>query len=419
MSVPQVAITSPSDGIAFDVERVRADFPALHQEVHGKPLVYLDNAASAQTPQQVIDAITSYYTRDRANVHRGVHLLSQRATQRFDEAREKTRVFLNAAESREIVFTRGATESLNLVAFSLAERLQPGDEILITGLEHHSNIVPWQMVAEQRGAKLRVAEISDSGEVPLETFASQLSEKTRIAAFSHVSNALGTINPVTDMVRLAKEVGALTVLDGAQAVCHRRVDVQAIGCDFYAFSGHKLFGPTGVGVLYGKGQLLDEMPPWQGGGDMIRSVRFEKTEYAAAPMRFEAGTPSISAVIGLGAAIDYVQSLDMHAATAHEQALLAYVTEKAKEIPGLRCIGTAPAKEAVFSFVLDDVHPHDIGTIMDMEGVAIRTGHHCAQPVMERFGLPATARASFAFYNTFEEVDALVKGLHRCVALLR
>lgn len=338
---------------------------------------------------------------------------------RFDETRERTRAFLNAESSREIVFTRGTTESLNLVAHGLGARLQSGDEILLTGLEHHSNIVPWQLLAEKSGATIRVAPINDAGEVPLEDFAAQLTSRTRIAAFAHVSNALGTVNPVREMVRLAQAVGALTVVDGAQAVCHRRIDVQSLDCDFYAFSGHKLFGPTGVGVLYGRASLLDAMPPWQGGGDMIRSVRFAKTEYADAPMRFEAGTPSIADVIGLGAALEYLGALDWTAAATHEQALLAYVTEKAAEIPGLRCIGTAQDKEAVFSFVLDDVHPHDVGTILDMEGIAIRTGHHCAQPVMERFGLPATARASFAFYNTFEEVDALVQGIHRCIAMLR
>lgn len=419
MSATQTGAETMAARSTFDVQNVRADFPALHQDVHGKRLVYLDNAASAQTPQCVIDAITSYYTRDRANVHRGVHLLSQRATMRFDETRERTRAFLNAESSREIVFTRGTTESLNLVAHGLGARLQSGDEILLTGLEHHSNIVPWQLLAEKSGATIRVAPINDAGEVPLEDFAAQLTSRTRIAAFAHVSNALGTVNPVREMVRLAQAVGALTVVDGAQAVCHRRIDVQSLDCDFYAFSGHKLFGPTGVGVLYGRASLLDAMPPWQGGGDMIRSVRFAKTEYADAPMRFEAGTPSIADVIGLGAALEYLGALDWTAAATHEQALLAYVTEKAAEIPGLRCIGTAQDKEAVFSFVLDDVHPHDVGTILDMEGIAIRTGHHCAQPVMERFGLPATARASFAFYNTFEEVDALVQGLHRCIAMLR
>lgn len=403
----------------FDVRAAREDFPALHQEVHGKPLVYLDNAASAQTAQAVLDAMHAFYAHDRANIHRGVHVLSQRATKSFEDTREKTRRFLNAVDVREIVFTRGTTEGLNLAAFGLGSFLAEGDEILLTGLEHHSNIVPWQLTAQRTGAKIVVAPINDRGEVPIEGFQAKLSGKTRIVAFTHVSNALGTVNPAREMIALAKEVGAYTVVDGAQAVPHRRVDVQALGCDLYAFSAHKLFGPTGAGVLYGRYELLDQMPPWQGGGDMIRSVSFEESLYAEPPTKFEAGTPAIASVIGLGAAIDYVEDMDLEAAAAHEHELLRYATERALEVPGLRLVGTAHHKEAVLSFVLDDVHPHDVGTILDMEGVAIRTGHHCAQPVMDRFEVPATARASFAFYNTHEEVDALIRGINRCIELLR
>lgn len=403
----------------FVVDQVRQDFPALHQLVHGKPLVYLDNAATAQTPHSVITAMTEYYVKDRANIHRGVHVLSQRATQSFEQSRERVARYLGGTDTREIVFTRGTTEAINLVAFGLERTLQRGDEILITGLEHHSNIVPWQLLAQRTGAKLTVVPINDAGEVLLEAFVERLNDRTRIAAFSHVSNALGTVNPVQEMVRAAQRVGAITVVDGAQAIPHRRVDVKTLDCDFYAWSGHKLFGPTGVGVLYGRLAHLEAMPPWQGGGDMIRSVTFEETLFAPPPAKFEAGTPDIAAVIGLGAAIDYVEALDLSAASAWEHQLLKYAEQRVSDIPGLRIVGTAAEKEAVLSFVIDDVHPHDIGTIMDMEGIAIRTGHHCAQPVMDRFGIPATARASFAFYNTLEEVDILVKGIERSIDLLR
>lgn len=402
----------------FDVAEVRREFPALHQTVHGKPLVYLDNAASSQTPQPVIDAIVRAYTHDRANIHRGVHALSQRATEAFEASREKARRFLGARSTQEIVFVRGTTEAINLVAYSLGVALQEGDEILITGLEHHSNIVPWQIIAGRTGAKLKVAPINERGEVPLEGFEAQLTDKTRIVSVAHVSNALGTVLPVKEMVALAKQAGAITVVDGAQAVPHRKVDVQDLGCDFYAFSAHKLYGPTGVGVLYGRLALLENMPPWQGGGDMIRTVSFEETLFAEPPARFEAGTPDVTGVIGLGATFDWLSGIDLDAAAAWEHELLGYATERALEVKGLKVIGTAREKEAVLSFVLDDVHPHDIGTILDMEGVAVRSGHHCAQPVMDRFQIPATARASFALYNTREEVDALVRGLHRAVELL-
>jgi cysteine desulfurase/selenocysteine lyase len=391
-----------------ELERWRSDFPILSTTVHGKKLVYLDNAATSQKPRAVIDIERQYYEHWNANIHRGVHWLSEKATHEYESARTRVRQFLNAKSNREIVFTRGTTESINLVAQSFARnRCKAGDEILITAMEHHANIVPWQMACEQTGAKLRVVPITDSGELVQGKFEELLSEKTCIAAFVHVSNALGTINPAQEMIAIARARGVVTLVDGAQAVAHLPVDVQALNCDFYAYSGHKLFGPTGTGVLYGRETILESMPPYQGGGDMIRTVSFERTTYADLPAKFEAGTPNIAGVIGLGAAIDYVQNIGLSKMDAHERALLRYATQRANEVPGLRIIGQAAHKAAVLSFVIDGIHPHDLGTILDSEGVAIRTGHHCAMPIMTRYNIPATARASFAFYNTFEEVDKL------------
>jgi cysteine desulfurase/selenocysteine lyase len=412
MSATRTATVNTSRGNALDVARVRADFPALHQQVNGRPLVYLDNAATTQKPQAVLDALLGFYSRDCANVHRGVHALSQRATDAYEGARETVARFLNA-RPREIVFTRGTTEAINLVAYSYGSRLSPGDEILITELEHHSNIVPWQMLAERTGARLRVAPIDDRGEIILEEFQHLLGPRTRIVAVAHVSNALGTVNPVEEICRLAHTYGARVLVDGAQAVPHLAVDVRALDCDFYAFSGHKIYGPTGIGVLFGRWELLEAMPPYQGGGDMIRSVTFEKTLYNDPPYRFEAGTPHIAGAIGLAAAIEYVTRLGLEEIRRHEQQLLEAATRALEEIPGVRIVGTAAHKAAVVSFVLDGVHPHDVATVLDHEGVAVRAGHHCAQPLMERFGLPATTRASFALYNTLEEVDALARAVRR------
>jgi cysteine desulfurase / selenocysteine lyase len=397
-----------------DVERIRKDFPALHQEVHGHPLVYLDNAATTQKPQAVIDALRAYYSTDNANVHRGVHLLSERATEAYEGARARIQRFVNAAHSREIVFVRGTTEAINLVAQSFGRReIGAGDEVLITTLEHHSNIVPWQMLCDERGAALRVVPIDDRGEVDAEAYERLLTERTRLVAFAHVSNALGTVLPVGRMIELARARGAVTLVDGAQAVSHLRVDVRALDCDFYAFSGHKLFGPTGIGVLYGKTGLLERMPPWQGGGDMIKSVSFERTVYNDLPYKFEAGTPDIAGAIGLGAAIDYLDAVGLDRVAAWEHELLVHATDALASLPGVTLMGTARDKAAVISFLVDGVHPHDVGTILDRQGVAVRTGHHCAMPVMTRFGVPATTRASFALYNTHEEIDALVAGLGR------
>jgi cysteine desulfurase/selenocysteine lyase len=399
--------------MSFDAERARKDFPILDQSVHGRPLVFLDSAASAQKPQSVIDAVSHLYSHDYANVHRGVYELSLRSTLALEGAREKVATFLGAS-AREIVFVRNATEAINLVARTFGRvHVGAGDEILVTHMEHHANIVPWQMLCEEQGARLRVAPIDDSGELILEEFQKLLSPRTKIAALSHVSNALGTVNPAEEMVRMAHDRGVPVLLDGAQAVPHGRVDVAALDCDFYVFSGHKLFGPSGIGALYGKPERLETMPPFLGGGEMILSVSFEKTTYAGVPHRFEAGTPDIAGAVGLGAAIDYLESLDLDAVAAYERELLDYATERLREIDGLRIIGTAAHKIAVISFVLDGIHPHDIGTILDQEGIALRTGHHCAQPLMERFGVPATARASFALYNTRSDVDALVAGLQR------
>jgi cysteine desulfurase/selenocysteine lyase len=400
--------------ITFDPGKVRADFPILLQRANGKPLVYLDNAATTQKPRAVIDAISRYYEFDNANIHRGVHDLSQRATRKYEDARELIRAFLNAADASEIVFVRGATEGINLVAQTYGRsHVRAGDEVLITTLEHHSNIVPWQMLCEEKGATLRIAPINDRGELLLEAFSRLLGPRTKIVAVAHVSNALGTINRLQPVIELAHAQGAAVLVDGAQAVPHLAVDVQAVDCDFYVFSGHKVYGPTGIGVLYGKRALLEAMPPYQGGGDMISSVTFEKTLYNKIPHKFEAGTPDISGVIGLGAAIDYLGKLGLDQLTRHEHEVLAYATESVSELPGVRLIGTATDKTGVLSFVMDGVHPHDIGTILDQEGIAVRTGHHCAQPLMERFGVPATARASFGLYNTREDVDALVRGIRR------
>lgn len=403
--------------VGFDVEGVRRDFPILQSRVHGKPLVYLDNAATSQKPQSVIDALVKYYTEQNSNIHRGVHYLSEWATREYEGARGKVRRFLNAAEEREIIFVRQTTEGLNLVASSYGRsNLKAGDEVLITGMEHHSNIVPWQMICEQTGAKLRVVPITDEGELRLDEYARLLTPRTKIVAVAHISNSLGTINPIKELARLAHQQGAVVVVDGAQAAPHLRVDVRDLGVDFYAFSGHKLFGPTGIGALYGKRTLLEAMPPYQGGGSMIHSVTFEKTLYADLPDRFEAGTPHIAGAIGLGVAIDYVQALK--GAEAYEQELLRYGTEVLRELPRVRLIGTAKHKASILSFVLEGIHPHDIGTVLDGEGIAIRTGHHCTQPVMERFGIPATSRASLAFYNTKQEIDALAKGIHKVIEVL-
>jgi cysteine desulfurase/selenocysteine lyase len=399
---------------SFDVEKIRRDFPILKERVHGKPLVYLDNGATSQKPQVVIDTLDRYYKSENSNIHRGVHYLSERATSSYEASREKIRQFINAENGHEIVFVRGTTEAINLVAQSYGRTfLKAGDEIVISAMEHHSNIVPWQMLCGQIGARLRVVPINHDGEFVLDEYRRLLNENTKLVSLTHVSNALGTIVPVKEAVRLAHERGVPVLLDGAQAVPHLKVDVRDIGCDFYAFSGHKLFGPTGVGVLYGKSELLDAMPPYQGGGDMISLVTFEKTHYNVLPYKFEAGTPNIAGGIGLGAAIDYLNGFNWEEVCAHENHLMAYATDALSEIGSIRIIGTAKDKAGVLSFVFDHIHAHDVGTILDQEGVAIRAGHHCAMPVMQRFGVPATARASFALYNNREDVDALVRGIHR------
>ena len=396
----------------LDLKKIRADFPILAEKINGKPLVYLDNAATSQKPRAVIDAIAHYYEHDNANIHRGVHTLSMRATEAHDAARETVRRFVNAGRREEIVFVRGATEAINLVAQSYGRaHVKAGDEVLITAMEHHSNIVPWQILCEENGAHLKVAPIDDRGELRLEEFEKLIGSRTKMVAVTQVSNALGTVLPLGEMIAMAHRRGIPVLVDGAQAVPHFAVDVQALDCDFYAFSGHKVYAPTGIGVLYGKKALLDEMPPYQGGGDMISSVTFEKTTYNALPFKFEAGTPDIAGAIALGAALKYIGDLGMDKITAHEKELLDYATEAVGALDGVRLIGTARERAGVLSFVMDGVHAHDLGTILDQEGVAIRTGHHCAQPVMERFGVPATARASFAVYNTKEDVDALVKGI--------
>jgi cysteine desulfurase/selenocysteine lyase len=402
----------PTLARAFDVERVRADFPALHQTVHGRPLVYLDSAATSQKPRAVIDAISRFYERDNANVHRGIHRLSERATAAFEGAREKVRDFLHAADSSELVFVRGTTEAINLVAHSFVRpRLSAGDEILVTAMEHHSNIVPWQLVCAERGARLRVAPIDERGELLLHELDAAIGPRTRLVSVAHVSNALGTVNPVERIVALAHAKGVPVLVDGAQAAPHFAIDVGLLGCDFYAFSAHKAFGPTGIGVLYGRRALLEEMTPYQGGGEMILSVSFDRTIYNRVPHRFEAGTPDVAGAVGLGAALDYLGALDRDAAGRHEDELVTQALQQLSEVPGLSLVGTPAKRAGVVSFVLEGAHPHDVGTVLDREGVAVRTGHHCAQPLMERFGVQATVRASFALYNTRAEVDSLVRAV--------
>lgn len=419
LSASNLAKPSPDPVSPLDVVRRRQDFPILHREIHGRPLVYLDNAATSQKPWSVIEAERHYYAHYNANIHRGVHALSQEATEVYEAARDRVREFIHAPRREEIVFTRGTTESINLVASSYGQRLQPGDEILVSEMEHHSNIVPWQLLCERRGTVLRVAPIDDAGQLIVERYAELLGPRTRLVALTHMSNALGSINPVKHLVELAHQVGAVALIDGAQAVAHLPVDVSDIACDFYVFSGHKLYGPTGTGVLYARTALLDSMPPYQGGGDMIKAVSFAGTTWNDLPYKFEAGTPNIAGGIGLGAAIDYVRSVGIEAIAAHEADLLAYATVRAHDIPGLIVVGTAAAKGAILSFTLDGVHPHDVGTVLDAQGVAVRTGHHCAMPVMERYGLPATVRASFALYNTRHEVDVLFQGLERAREMFR
>jgi len=406
--------------VGFDVEAVRRQFPILGTTVHGRPLVYLDNAASAQKPRAVIEAVSGVYERYYSNIHRGVHELSVRATEAYEKARATAGAFLGAKEPREVVFVRGTTEAINLVAGSWGRRnVGAGDEVLITGLEHHSNIVPWQLLCEEKQARLKVAPIDDAGEVDLAAFERLLSPRSRIVSVSHVSNALGTVNPVARMTEMARAAGAVVLIDGAQAAPHLPVDVQAIGCDFYAFSGHKVYGPSGIGALYGRAALLEAMPPWQGGGDMIASVTFGKSTWNEIPFKFEAGTPNVAGAIGLGAALEWLSGLGREAVAAHEEEMLGYGTALLSEIPGLRLVGTAPHKASVLSFVLDGIHPHDVGTVLDYEGVAIRTGHHCAQPVMDRFGIPATARASLACFNTRADLDALAAGIRKVQEMFR
>ena len=397
----------------FDVEAVRRDFPILSQQVNGKPLVYLDNGASSQRPEAVLQAMDRYYREMHSNVHRGAHTLSDRATNAFESARKKVQKFLNAPSSRQIIWTRGATEAINLVANGLTEKLKPGDEILLSQMEHHANIVPWQILAERTGAKVVPIGVTPEGELDRESFHCLLGERTRILAFNHVSNALGTINPVADMVAKAKAQGVITLIDGAQAVPHFQVDVQALDCDFYVFSAHKMFGPTGIGVLYGKADLLEAMPPWQGGGEMIERVSFAGTTYNTLPYKFEAGTPAVAEAVGLGAAIDYLASLDRGAMEAAENALLLRANELVASVPGMTVVGTAANKVPVMSFKIEGLHPSDIGTLLDQQGIAIRTGHHCAMPLMEFYEIPGTARASFAFYNTLKEVELLFTALQK------
>lgn len=397
-----------------ELARIRADFPILQQKVHGKPLVYFDNAATSQKPRAVIDAIVRYYETTNANIHRGVHFLSEHATNEHEAARRTVQKFLNARSPSEIIFVRGATEAINLVAQSYGRaHVGPGDEVLITGMEHHSDIVPWQLLCNEKGAKLRVAPIDDNGELLLDEFAELIGPRTKLVAVTHVSNALGTVNPIRKIIELAHEHRVPVLVDGAQAIPHMKVDVQELDCDFYAFSGHKVYGPTGIGVLYGKADLLNAMPPYQGGGDMIASVTFEKTTYNKVPYKFEAGTPDIAGAIALAAALRYVEGIGLDRIGAHERDLLEYASRAVSGIPGLRIVGSAAEKAGVLSFIFDNIHPHDIGTILDREGIAIRTGHHCSQPVMHRFNIPATARASFALYNTREEIDALVQGIEK------
>lgn len=415
-----LSLSSRAGEPGLHVERVRRDFPILHKPVRGRQLIYLDNAATTQKPRQVIERLVRYYEQENSNVHRGVHYLSEVATAAYEGSRTIIQRFLNARSEKEIVITRGTTEGINLVAQTWGrQNVREGDEVLITAIEHHSNIVPWQMLCAEKGATLRVAPVNDAGEVIIEEFAKLLTDRTKIAAFGHASNALGTINPVRQMTQLAHDAGAIVIIDGAQGVPHLPIDVQQIGCDFYAFSGHKVYGPTGIGALYGRESLLEAMPPWMGGGDMILSVSFEKTTYNALPYKFEAGTPNIADAIGLGAALEYIAALGLDNIAAHEHELLTYATAQLEAIDGLRIIGTARQKASVISFVLEGVHPHDIGTILDQEGIAIRTGHHCAQPLMMRFNVPATGRASFGVYNTRAEADALADGLRKVIEVFR
>jgi cysteine desulfurase/selenocysteine lyase len=404
----------------LNINKIREDFPILNREVNGKPLVYFDNGATSQKPQLVIDAINKYYSFENSNIHRGIHTLSQEATNAYEEARKKIQRFVNAQHEHEIIFTKGTTDSINLVASSFGKKhLKKGDEIIISTMEHHSNIVPWQMICEEKGAVLKVIPINDKGELLMDEFKKLLSPKTKLVAITHVSNTLGTINPVKEIIKLAKEAGALILIDGAQAVPHTKIDVQELNCDFYAFSGHKMFGPTGVGILYGKEAVLNDLPPYQGGGDMIKTVTFEKTTYNCLPHKFEAGTPNIVGGIGLGVAVDYMNSIGIDKIEAYEHELLTYATEQIKQIEGVRIVGEAQNKASVLSFVVDGTHPSDIGMIIDKLGVAIRTGHHCTEPLMNRLNVPGTARASFAFYNTKEEIDIFIAALKRAVTMLK
>ena len=403
---------------AFDIEAIRKDFPILDREVYGKKLVYFDNAASSQKPRAVIDRLEEYYTQENSNVHRGVHYLSQQATDAYEAVREDVRRLINAAHTHEVIFTKGTTDGINLVAFSFGEKyIHENDEIIITAMEHHANIVPWQMLCERKGARLRVVPMDERGVLDMDAYRQLLSEKTKLVAFSHTSNALGTVNPAEKMIALAHDVGAAVLVDGAQAVPHQAVDIQALDADFFVFSGHKMFAPTGTGILYGKEKWLEEMPPYQGGGDMIDLVTFEKTTYAGLPHKFEAGTPNIADFIGLGAAIQYIEHIGYDAIHSQEQDLLHYGTEQLAKVPGIRFIGEAPEKASVISFLIGDIHPYDAGTILDRLGIAIRTGHHCAQPVMAQFKIPGTMRASFAFYNTRQEIDLLTKGLEKVMQM--
>ncbi|OFZ55008.1 MAG: cysteine sulfinate desulfinase [Bacteroidetes bacterium RIFCSPHIGHO2_02_FULL_44_7] len=409
-------INTTSKGL--DLESIRSQFPALSLEVHGKSLVYLDNGATSQKPKVVIDAVSHFYEKENANIHRGVHHLSQEATARYEEARTRIQKYIGAAHSEEVLFTSGTTGSINLLAFSFGELLKPGDEIIISAMEHHSNIVPWQMTCERKGCSLKVIPINQAGELEMESYAALLSDKTRLVAVTHISNTLGTINPVQKIIEMAHEKGAVVLIDGAQSIQHMPINVRELDCDFFAFSGHKVFGPTGVGVLYGKKELLDEMPPWQGGGDMIAKVTFAKTTYNELPHKFEAGTPNIAGGIGLGAAFEFLEGLDMNELMRHEQQLAQYAEEQLLRLPGVRLIGEAKEKTSVVSFVVDGAHPFDIGTLLDKMGIAVRTGHHCTQPLMDFYNIPGTVRASFAFYNTMEEVDVLVAGLERALRML-
>jgi cysteine desulfurase/selenocysteine lyase len=404
----------------LDVEKVRKDFPILSRKVNGKPLVYFDNGASSQKPQSVIDATTKYYAYENANIHRGVHTLSQEATSAYEVVREKVRAFINADKSHEIIFTKGTTDSINLVAFSFGRtHVNEGDEVLISAMEHHSNIVPWQMICEEKKAKLKVIPINDNGELMMDEFRNLLSKKTKIVAITHISNSLGTINPVKEIIAAAHEKGIPVLIDGAQAIHHTAVDVKELDCDFYAFSAHKMYGPTGVGVLYGKEELLNAIPPYQGGGDMIKTVTFEKTTYNELPHKFEAGTPNIAGGIAFGAAIDYINSVGVENIAAYEHELTEYALEQLNTVPGIKFIGNAKERASVISFLLDNIHPYDAGVILDKMGIAVRTGHHCTQPLMDRFKIPGTVRASFAFYNTKEEVDVLVRGLHKVIDMFK